>query len=406
MMLSRMLASVRQRPRLLAFCVLLLGWLTVRLVVDLDLRDADTPIYRGYGELIEAGLVPYRDFPLEYPPGALPVFVLPALASSTFGGFTLGFEALMVACAAVALAATAASLRRLETPPAESAIRLLALAVVPVALATIALGRFDLWPASLVALWLALQLAGRDWLAAAALGLAIAVKLFPLALVPLAVGWVARRKGIRPATAFAVVVAATTAVVFVPFLIIAPGGVVGSVSGQLDRPLQLESLGASLLLAGHVLFGLELSVETSSGSVNLDGSLPDAIAALSSLLQVLLLAAVYVRCARLRQATPLHLAVGGAAALAAIVATSKVFSPQFLLWLIVLVVLVPGRRGTVATAALGLAMVIASALFPFRYAALAVAEPVPTALLLLRNALVLGVFVVLFAQLRRLPRAG
>jgi hypothetical protein len=37
----------------------------------------DTPTYEGYGFAIRHGLVPYRDIPVEYPPGALPVFVAP-----------------------------------------------------------------------------------------------------------------------------------------------------------------------------------------------------------------------------------------------------------------------------------------------------------------------------------------
>src|SRR4029450_2581681 len=36
----------------------------------------DTPVYEEYGEAMAAGQVPYRDFELEYPPGALPVFWL------------------------------------------------------------------------------------------------------------------------------------------------------------------------------------------------------------------------------------------------------------------------------------------------------------------------------------------
>ena len=35
----------------------------------------DTPVYQRYGDAIDDGQVPYRDFALEYPPGALPVFV-------------------------------------------------------------------------------------------------------------------------------------------------------------------------------------------------------------------------------------------------------------------------------------------------------------------------------------------
>ena len=41
----------------------------------------DTPLYQRYGENVVGGQVPYRDFALEYPPGALPVFILPALGA-------------------------------------------------------------------------------------------------------------------------------------------------------------------------------------------------------------------------------------------------------------------------------------------------------------------------------------
>jgi hypothetical protein len=42
----------------------------------------DTPIYQRYGDAIADGRVPYRDFGLEYPPGALPVFAIPSLFRS------------------------------------------------------------------------------------------------------------------------------------------------------------------------------------------------------------------------------------------------------------------------------------------------------------------------------------
>ena len=52
-----------------------------------DAVISDTPVYRTYGERIASGDTPYRDFRVEYPPGALVPFVVPALVSSSPHGF-------------------------------------------------------------------------------------------------------------------------------------------------------------------------------------------------------------------------------------------------------------------------------------------------------------------------------
>ena len=62
----------------------------------------DTPVYQEYGEAMAAGAVPYRDFDLEYPPAALPVFWLPTLGPAD--QYDAIFEALMWVCAAALLA--------------------------------------------------------------------------------------------------------------------------------------------------------------------------------------------------------------------------------------------------------------------------------------------------------------
>src|SRR5262245_36338627 len=57
----------------------------------------DTPVYQRYGDAIAHGRVPYRDFGVEYPPGALPAFALPALGHAgqdDFIGFRRAFEVL------------------------------------------------------------------------------------------------------------------------------------------------------------------------------------------------------------------------------------------------------------------------------------------------------------------------
>ena len=53
---------------------------------------------------------------------------------------------------------------------------------------------------------------------------------------------------------------AVVALVFLPFVALSPGGVVWSLRRQLDRPLQIESLGAAVLIALHHAVGMPLGV--------------------------------------------------------------------------------------------------------------------------------------------------
>src|SRR5918999_4045710 len=81
---------------LAALALLAAGWLFVVVAVDAGYRDSDTPFYESYGRAMVDGELPYRDFAVEYPPGALVTFVVPAAISASH--FALVFELLMGAC--------------------------------------------------------------------------------------------------------------------------------------------------------------------------------------------------------------------------------------------------------------------------------------------------------------------
>ena len=46
-----------------------------------DASSWDVPLYQSFGDRMADGAVPYRDFRVEYPPGALPAFLLPSLVA-------------------------------------------------------------------------------------------------------------------------------------------------------------------------------------------------------------------------------------------------------------------------------------------------------------------------------------
>ncbi len=127
-----------------AWAVLHVGFYTHRQIID-------TPIYQRYGNAIAHGAVPYRDFSVEYPPGALPMFALPGFAEpgrdqDVSDGFRRAFELLMWTCGAAALLAMASTLRAVGAPPARLWGALTFAALAPLALGSVVLSRFDLWP--------------------------------------------------------------------------------------------------------------------------------------------------------------------------------------------------------------------------------------------------------------------
>jgi hypothetical protein len=401
----------RQPPSVLAACLVALllfgaAWALLHVGFYTHKQVIDTPIYQRYGNAIADGRVPYRDFAVEYPPGALPVFALPGLAEpgeaqNVTPGFRRTFETLMWISGAVALLGMVLVLRATRAPPGRFWGALAFAALAPLALGSVVLSRFDLWPAAVVVLALAALVLGRWRLGSALIGLGIAIKLYPAVLLPLAVVCAWRRGGRRAALVSLAWTVGVAAVVFLPFAVIAPGGIWDSLSGQLRRPLQIESVGSAVLLAAHHAFGAGLTVATSHGSQNLAGTGPDVLAAIVSVAQVAFLVWVWVAFAR----GQLRLLPAAAAALAGFIAFGKVLSPQFLIWLIAVVPLVPGRRGVKAMALLALALVLTQLWFPFRYWDLANdLDPTASWLVVVRD-VVLVVLAAVLAWPERRPAA-
>jgi hypothetical protein len=389
-----------------AIALFVVAWTLLHVGFYKHKQVIDTPVYQRYGNAIADGKVPYRDFAVEYPPGALPMFALPGLAEpgknqQVSAGFRRAFETLMWMCGAVALLAMAVVLRVLRRSDLNVWAALCFAAVAPLLLGSVILSRFDLWPAAICAAALAALVSNRLRLGHALLGLGITAKLFPVVFVPLGVAYVWKRAGRREALICLALLAGVVGAIFLPFVVLSRAGVWDSLSVQLSRPLQVESLGASLLLVGHHLFGFGLAGETSHGSQNVAGSAAGVLAVATTLLQVGVLVWIWTAFARGRGDGE-ALVRSTAAALCAFVALGKVLSPQFLIWLIPIVPLVRGRRGLWASALLAAALVLTQVWFPFRYFRLALHFEAGLSWVLLARDLALVALTVLLAfTLRR-----
>jgi hypothetical protein len=355
--------AVPSRRQLVAACAAAaVVFLAASLVAEGGLlRDrpwGDVNQYERYGRALLDGRIPYDDFYMEYPPGALPVFVAPALVTDEPPAYLDAFKWLMALIFLGAIAATGWSLRTLRAPAAQVGLALGLLALTPLLLGHVFLNRYDPWPAVLVALSLAALLAGRRTTGGGLLGAGAAAKLLPACAAPVVALHVWRREGTAGLVRAAAAAAAVLALAFLPFVAVAPGGVGFSVWTQLRRHLHTESIGGSLLLAADEL-GLRDAriVLGDPGSVDVGGLLADALGVVSTLAQaaaVLLVLALAWR----RRDSPAALVLAFAATVVGFTTFAKVISPQFLTWLVPLVPLVAGRAGRLATLLLAVALLL------------------------------------------------
>jgi uncharacterized membrane protein len=358
-------------------------------------RFRDVHLYQGFAEAVFDGRVPYRDFFMEYPPGALAVFLPPAAFGSSHYNAT--FKCLMALCGVATLLLVASLLVRLGVSTARLWAAVLLFALSPLALGPISLNTYDAWPALLTLAALALLLAGRDMAAFALLGAAFAAKVYPVVLVPPAVIFVWRTRGRGVALRALAGFAAVTALFAVPFLVLAPHGLAESFRAQAARSLQVESLGGSLLAGADRLglYGATVVHRTGHAiSYDLVGSLPETLAVLSSIAQALAVAVVAWLYFRGRD-DPRRLAVAFTAAIAGFLALTRFFSPQYLVWLLPFVLLLEPAAWLLAAAALVLAQV-----WFFHYSDV-FALGGYVWLVLIRDLLILVLFVLALLRLRR-----
>lgn len=344
-------------------------WLAIGRVygsVDSALSVGPYPVY---GASVLAGRFPYGGFELDYPPLSLPAFVVPALLShgaKDAAAYWVAFQALMLVCGMVMAPLVVNIASSLGGGRRDLLISAGFVAASPLLVGAVMLSRFDLWPTVLMAASLAAILKDRYRIGFALLGLGILAKDYPALLVPVSLSYVWNRRGRPEATRCLLIVAGVTALGFAPFLWLAGGGAITGLAHAVERPLQIETLGAALLVLAHDATWLPLNIAPSYGSDNLAGRLPDALALGQSVLLLVALLLTWIGFAR-GPAEPRRLAVSVAASLAAYVALGKVLSPQYLIWLIPTVAVLRGTRGRIAIAGLAALLLLTTIEWPGLY---------------------------------------
>ena len=250
----------------------------------------DLPVYFGYAERIANGEAPFTpSFQVEYPPLAVALFRLPWYTEED-AVYGVLFNVLMGAFTIATAAVVAAVACRLWPRGGRAYVAAVLFPVGVALIGTIVINRYDVAVALLIAIFLLCLAAGWYTAAGFVIGMGFALKLTPLALLPLVLLLAGPpRRWAWPLVAFGAAAVAP----FLPYVFGSWSGVWHVFQYHLERPQQIESVLGTPQLLGQLLGADWASWAWSHGSHSLVAPGVGITANLSGGLTLLAVAAVY-----------------------------------------------------------------------------------------------------------------
>lgn len=299
----------------------------------------------------QAAQPPYTGFTAEYPPGALLYFMGLRLVFDDYASFALAHNMLMAAAFLLSMGLAFVSLR-ISIVSASRSQALIATSLAALAgplmiylIGNFIVSRFDALTAVLSAAAILLAQLRYPALAGALLGLAGAVKLWPLFLLPFLFG--TRRAylltGLCALTAFA-----ACHLLFLAFGT-EPGDLLGYLKYAFDRPIHSESFLATLIYLTEdptdLVFSFGSWGVAGSGNDPLPGWMQNSYLALMfgiALLRLLVNPAAFGGTAGAAPTDVRHRAMMQLGAIALLMCMSKVFSGEYMVWIVPLALAAAG----------------------------------------------------------------
>lgn len=361
----------------------------------------DVEMYFDYSSQILQGQLPYQDFEVVYPPLTLVFFLLPRFIAADLNAFVTVFAIEMLLFDLVGLLIISAMSRRLGIP-LWSTLTIYTLAVL--AVGSIIVQRYDLVPAIMVLLALYTFSQGRRKIPWALLAVGMMTKIYPAVLAPIFLIYQIRHRQKKRIFTGVAIFAVTTIAIIAPFYLLSPDGFWDSFGFHVQRGLQSESTYSSFLLLGHTWGLTTIQMNLSASSFDLVSPIADTLAKISPLVMLLSLGVVYwffYRSQSGAEATKRALAPNGQPDMANIVkysllailifmVTSKVLSPQFIIWLYPLVPLIIGRWRLVSLLMFVAVGIMSYYIYPLHYGEFTQLKPALIYILFFRNVLLIA----------------
>lgn len=360
--------------------------------------SSDIAVYFRDASLIMNGAIPYRDYLVEYPPMALPLFVIPRLFTNMFGVYVALFGTEMLLFDA---AATYLVVRRLVALNEHLTIprRLAWYSAFLAALYPFSGTRYD-WAPMAVAFAAALMwFSGRAALGGAVAAIGALLKIFPGFVAGPAFIWEVVEiyaSRLRGTVSFAI----TLALGITMWAILGMGR---SLEYHLSRGLEIETLWAGVLMAIAKVAGAPLGAEWHSGSLDLLAHGAREISAVIFPIQGVVMLAVLWRFWRSGLQEPLRYVGAG---ILAIAITGKILSPQYLIWLIPFVAVLNGRAGAWGRWIFLFACIATTIIYPWNAGHLVAFDAWTIGLLNARNASLVALLVLWLLDFGIIQKSG
>lgn len=351
---------------------------------------ADVGTYFQYASEALGGAVPYRDFLVEYPVFAFPLMLLPRLFAPSFARYQIAFGLEMLLANAATLLLVATQVERAEGAR-RVPFRLAWYTLFFASLCPVTVCRFDLAAMALTfaAAWA--WSSGRSKLGGTLAGVGTLVKIVPGVIAAPALIWEVERwkaergRGMR-AFAVALIVGAGA------WLALGGVKVWDSLDYHVGRGVEIGSLYSGVLMLTAKATGSALATEYRHSSLEVLAPGSSWAATLGFPMQALALALVMWRSRGARWDETWRYA---AAAVLGYVVFGKVLSPQYLIWLFPFMAVLGGRTGLWARGLFLLACLVTTMLYPAGFHWLLLFRGWTVGLLNYRNALLLGLWLLL-----------
>ncbi len=305
------------------------------------LHQSDLHLYYTTAEALWRGEIPYVDFPLEYPPLAAVIFCVPRVFSGflhqgeTFYRCAFALQNVLLATAVMPVILKMA--RRVGVSREAALLRY---TVLVCALFPVVVWRFDIVPALATALAVMYLLEDRPAIGGIWLGLGVAVKLYPVVLLPLLVGYELSRRRIVGAVRLVVATGLVTVLPLAPYLAMHSTAFLSFLRYHEKRGLQIESFPAGAIELAARLKLTTANVVVEFGALHIHSPWAAIILYWQPAVMVVALVAVALAAYwQLRQEVVLGrdssdrtLIEWAVAVLLVFMAANKVFSPQYLVW--------------------------------------------------------------------------